>query len=161
MRIRASTGSALHLLAGPPNTPQNPLEVQPSICCSGCRTSPPDHRAAIGPVQLPCEHVFCRITGRNDWPLDRQGRGVRAKTELSVLIPALHKGPNLAVLLPWLNRILEELGMSHEVIVITKDDDSETISAAAVAGTQVLTQVSNGYGGALIDGLNGHSETSF
>ena len=78
---------------------------------------------------------------------------VRAKTELSVLIPALHKGPNLAVLLPWLNRILEELKMSHEVIVITKDDDSETISAATVAGAQVLTQVSNGYGGALIDGL--------
>ena len=78
---------------------------------------------------------------------------VRAKTDLSVLIPALHEGPNLAILLPWLNRILDELRVSHEVIVITKQDDSETISAAAVGGAEVLAQVSNGYGGALIDGL--------
>ena len=78
---------------------------------------------------------------------------VRAKTDLSVLIPALHEGPNLAILLPWLNRILDELQVSHEVIVITKEDDSQTISAAAIGGAEVLTQVSNGYGGALIDGL--------
>ncbi len=78
---------------------------------------------------------------------------VRAKTDLSVLIPALDEGPNLAILLPWLNRILDELQVSHEVIVITKEDDSQTISAAAVGGAEVLTQVSNGYGGALIDGL--------
>ena len=78
---------------------------------------------------------------------------VRAKTDLSVLIPALDEGPNLAILLPWLNRILDELQVSYEVIVITKEDDSQTISAAAVGGAEVLTQVSNGYGGALIDGL--------
>ena len=76
-----------------------------------------------------------------------------AKTDLSVLIPALHEGPNLAVLLPWLNRILDELQVNYEVIVVTKEDDSETITAAAADGAQVLLQVSNGYGGALIDGL--------
>ena len=76
-----------------------------------------------------------------------------AKTDLSVLIPALHEGPNLAILLPWLNRILDELQVDYEVIVITKEDDSETITAAATDGAQVLSQVSNGYGGALIDGL--------
>ncbi len=71
-----------------------------------------------------------------------------AKTDLSVLIPTLREIlANLAVLLPWLNRILDELQVNFEVIVVTKEDDSETITAAAADGAQVLLQVSNGYGG--------------
>jgi dolichol-phosphate mannosyltransferase len=78
---------------------------------------------------------------------------VRSKTDMSVLIPALNEGENLATLLPWLRRILEELDLSYEVIVVTSESDQGTIEAAVAAGARVLFQVSKGYGGALIDGV--------
>ncbi len=78
---------------------------------------------------------------------------VRSKTDISVLIPALNEGPNLAILLPWLRRILEELDISYEVIVVTTESDYGTIEAAIAAGARTLFQVSKGYGGALIDGV--------
>jgi len=78
---------------------------------------------------------------------------VPSKTDISVLIPALNEGPNLAILLPWLRRILEELDLSYEVIVVTSESDQGTIEATVVAGARVLFQVSKGYGGALIDGV--------
>jgi dolichol-phosphate mannosyltransferase len=76
-----------------------------------------------------------------------------AQPDLSVLIPALHEGPNLAILLPWLIRILDGLDVCYEVIVVTKEGDSDTVAEASKAGVRVLLQVANGYGGALIDGL--------
>ena len=77
----------------------------------------------------------------------------RIHCDLSVLTPALDEGPNLAILLPWLTKVLDELNVCYEVIVITKEGDHETIQAAHEAGARVLLQVSKGYGGAIIDGL--------
>jgi dolichol-phosphate mannosyltransferase len=74
--------------------------------------------------------------------------------ELSVFIPALNEGPNLTILLPQLNTILEELKIGYEVIVITKERDEDTVIAADASGALLLTQVSEGYGGALVDGFN-------
>jgi dolichol-phosphate mannosyltransferase len=55
--------------------------------------------------------------------------------------------------LPRLTRTLEELLLTYELIVITKDGDYETIEAASRGGARVLLQTSQGYGGALVDGL--------
>ena len=77
----------------------------------------------------------------------------RIHCDLSVLTPALDEGPNLAILLPWLTKVLDELNVCYEVIVITKEGDHETIQAAHEAGARVLLQVSKGYGGAIVDGL--------
>ena len=60
---------------------------------------------------------------------------------MSVLIPALNEGPNLAILLPWLRRILEELDLSYEVIVVTTESDQGTIEAAVAAGARVLSLI--------------------
>ena len=77
----------------------------------------------------------------------------RPATQVTVLIPALNEGPNLAILLPRLMLTLEDLQITHEVIVITKEGDRETIEAASAGGANVLLQRSEGYGGALVDGL--------
>ena len=74
-------------------------------------------------------------------------------SQVTVLIPALNEGPNLAVLLPRLARTLDELQLANDVIVITKEGDTETIEAASAGGAKVLLQTSEGYGGALVDGL--------
>ena len=75
------------------------------------------------------------------------------KTDISVLIPVLDEGANLAALLPWLERVLNELSVSYEFIVLTEARDREEIETAATAGVRVLVQMPNGYGGALVEGL--------
>ena len=75
------------------------------------------------------------------------------RVDMSVIIPALHEGPNLALLLPWLTEVLDTLGISREVIVVTVESDEETRRAAARSGAVVLEQTSEGYGGALLDGF--------
>jgi dolichol-phosphate mannosyltransferase len=84
---------------------------------------------------------------------DQPGGHTPEGLDLTVLIPAINEGPNLALLLPWLRRVLDGEGMSYEVIVITDSEDHDTAEAALRCGSQVLNQVSRGYGGALIDGL--------
>lgn len=78
------------------------------------------------------------------------GDGVPA---LTVLIPALDEGPNLRILLPWLKRVLDEEGIDYEIIVVTGPNDLATAQSADDCGVQVLCQVSEGYGGAFVDGL--------
>ena len=73
--------------------------------------------------------------------------------DLTVLIPALNEGPNLRILLPWLQQVLDEEGISYDIIVVTSDQDHATLEAALESGAQVLVQVSKGYGGAIADGL--------
>ena len=84
---------------------------------------------------------------------DATTQATGSKIQMTVLIPALQEGPNLAILLPRLTRTLDELLLTYELIVITKDGDHETIEAAARGGARVLLQTSQGYGGALVDGL--------
>lgn len=86
-------------------------------------------------------------------PATQRSQNTKATKDLSVILPALHEGPNLAVLLPWLYRVLDELQVSYEVIVITHDSDRTTIDAASGAGAQVVLQVAQGYGGALVEGI--------
>jgi dolichol-phosphate mannosyltransferase len=75
------------------------------------------------------------------------------RIDLSVIIPALHEGPNLAMLLPWLNEVLDHLQVTREVIIMTAGSDEDTLKAAATWGAVVLEQTSPGYGGALLDGF--------
>lgn len=91
-------------------------------------------------------------------PVDRtvatQGEASPPPKDLTVVIPALHEGPNLALLLPDLRRVLEELEISYEIIVVTREDDRETIRAAECEGAAALLQVRHGYGGAVIEGIS-------
>lgn len=69
--------------------------------------------------------------------------------ELSVVIPALNEGPNLALLLPELAQVLENAGISHEILIITRNADELTRDIAAGNGARVIEQTKRGYGGAL------------
>lgn len=73
--------------------------------------------------------------------------------DLTVLIPALHEGPNLAILLPQLNAILERLHIRHEIFLLTQNADGLTRDAARHHGARVVEQVEPGYGGALVTGF--------
>ncbi|HEY7211652.1 MAG TPA: glycosyltransferase [Bryobacteraceae bacterium] len=69
--------------------------------------------------------------------------------ELTVAIPALNEGPNLALLLPELQKVLESIGAQNEILIITRNADELTRDVAARAGARVLEQTQPGYGGAL------------
>ncbi|MBN9389666.1 MAG: glycosyltransferase [Chloroflexi bacterium] len=73
--------------------------------------------------------------------------------ELSVVIPALHEGPNLAILLPRLREIAQDLTGDFEILVVTAGTDQETLAAAKVSEATVIEQSERGYGGALKAGF--------
>jgi dolichol-phosphate mannosyltransferase len=73
--------------------------------------------------------------------------------DLSVIIPALNEGPNLEALLPELHRLLRELHITYEILVVTTKTDQATIEAAARCGAVAITQEKPGYGGALQQGF--------
>jgi glycosyltransferase involved in cell wall biosynthesis len=56
------------------------------------------------------------------------------RPDLSVIIPALHEGPNLALLLPLLRRVLEGLEIRFEVLIVTRGPDPQTQEVAAQVG---------------------------
>jgi SAM-dependent methyltransferase len=77
----------------------------------------------------------------------------RPALDLSVIIPALDEGPNLAVMLPQLRQVLQELGAANEILIVVQRSDPQTRAAAARAGARVIEQDEGGYGGALRTGF--------
>src|SRR5437773_7380861 len=73
--------------------------------------------------------------------------------DLSVIIPALREGPNLAMLLPLLRRVLDGLGIRYEILVITREPDNQTREAITQFGAILVEQRAPGYGGALLAGF--------
>jgi dolichol-phosphate mannosyltransferase len=99
--------------------------------------------------------------GRSAVP-DRSGSaGVRPgndeprthRLDVTVLIPALDEGQNLAILLPQLNAILTRLQLRYEIFLLTRHADARTREAAREHGARVVEQVEPGYGGALVTGF--------
>ncbi len=78
----------------------------------------------------------------------------RAPVDVSVIIPALHEGPNLQQLLPALRQMLASLGIQHvEMLVVGREPDDETAAAVSQHGARLLQQREPGYGGALLEGF--------
>jgi dolichol-phosphate mannosyltransferase len=69
--------------------------------------------------------------------------------DLTIVIPALHEGRNLACLLPELHTILGRLGIRYELLVVTQEADTETTDAVAASAARLLFQQEAGYGTAL------------
>jgi dolichol-phosphate mannosyltransferase len=73
--------------------------------------------------------------------------------DLTIVIPALNEGPNLELLLPDLKAVLNGIGISWEVLIVTREHDIGTRGAAERGGARVLNQTEPGYGGAVICGF--------
>jgi dolichol-phosphate mannosyltransferase len=76
-----------------------------------------------------------------------------AHPDLTVLMPVLNERDNLALLLPRLCRVLDELGCSSEVLVVDGGSHDGTPETAASLGARVVVQGEPGYGGALRAGF--------
>jgi dolichol-phosphate mannosyltransferase len=72
-----------------------------------------------------------------------------ASVDLTVVIPALNEGPNLALLLPELRQVLDGLGVRDEILIVTQGADDITSDVARRAGARIIEQKKRGYGGAL------------
>ncbi len=79
----------------------------------------------------------------------KQNFGVNAPIDLTVGIPALNEGPNLALLLPKLRQVLDSLDIRYEIFIVTRIADQETLDVASRAAARVIQQKKPGYGGAL------------
>jgi dolichol-phosphate mannosyltransferase len=79
--------------------------------------------------------------------------------DLTVAIPALNEGPNLARLLPELRDVLDGLAIRYEVLIVTRDADEMTLNVAAASAARVIEQTKPGYGGALLAAFEHASST--
>jgi dolichol-phosphate mannosyltransferase len=73
--------------------------------------------------------------------------------ELAVIIPAWNERENLELLLPALREVLEDLGVTSEIVVADGGSSDGTREAAARRGARVVTQTERGYGGGLLAGF--------
>ena len=72
--------------------------------------------------------------------------------DLSVIIPAFQEGQSLSTLLPELQQVLQGLGITYELLIVTRDRDAQTTAAAERAGARLIAPQTDGYGAALAAG---------
>ena len=80
--------------------------------------------------------------------------------DLSIVIPALNEAENLATLLPEIKKIVEELGVQTEIIVVDECADDKTCQVVEQNHAELLCPTTQGYGMALLNGLK-HARGSF
>jgi dolichol-phosphate mannosyltransferase len=74
-------------------------------------------------------------------------------TELTVIIPVKNEGGNIGSLLENLRKVLGELRVSYEIIVIDGNSDDDTVSQARRYADRLIVQKEPGYGNALTEGF--------
>lgn len=74
--------------------------------------------------------------------------------ELTVLIPALDEASNLRSLLPDVARVLSELSVASEILVVDGGSSAETQLVSGGARARFVRQTSRGYGRALSEGFD-------
>src|SRR4030095_3787226 len=77
----------------------------------------------------------------------------QTRPDLSVVIPALNEAENLKSLLPLIQQVVSELGVSAEVIVVDGGSADETETVGRGLKALLVHQTERGYGGALLAGF--------
>jgi dolichol-phosphate mannosyltransferase len=72
---------------------------------------------------------------------------------VAVVIPALNERENIELLLPALREVLDELGVTSEIIVADGGSTDGTREAAARRGARLVVQTERGFGGGLLAGF--------
>jgi len=73
--------------------------------------------------------------------------------DLSVIIPAKNEAENLENLLPKVNRVLTDIKLSYEIIIVDEEANQETRSIVQNNHSILLIPKTNGYGAALQAGF--------
>jgi dolichol-phosphate mannosyltransferase len=73
----------------------------------------------------------------------------RSTVDLSIIIPALNAGATLDSLLPELQQVVQGLGVTHELLIVTTDRDERIAAATTRAGATLVRPDGDGYGDAL------------
>ncbi len=75
------------------------------------------------------------------------------KLDLTVLVPIAQDTETLASLLPELTKILERLGIQHEILLLGRASDTATRAVAERYDAPFVEASERGYGAALINGI--------
>lgn len=81
------------------------------------------------------------------------GTGLKARIDVSVVLPAWNEPESVRRLVPRLAAVLSSRGLAHEILVVVASAGDPTLAAAEEAGATAVVQREPGYGGALRDGL--------
>lgn len=76
-----------------------------------------------------------------------------APPDLTVIIPSLNEAKNLEILLPLLSKVITDLGLAVDIIVVDGGSHDDSKIVAEQLGARVVNQQERGYGGALLAGF--------
>ncbi len=80
--------------------------------------------------------------------------GHKVTTDIAVVVPVLNERENLELLFKALNEVIDELGLTAEIVVADGGSHDGSQEAARQMGARVVTQTERGYGGALLVGFS-------
>src|SRR5213078_3309600 len=84
----------------------------------------------------------------------REARGETRPVEVSVVIPCLNEANSLAYCVDKARKVLQEAGLSGEVVVSDNGSTDGSIEIAEEHGARVVHATIRGYGNALRKGIN-------
>lgn len=74
--------------------------------------------------------------------------------DLTVVIPTLNEGENLATLIPQLRRALDELDVGYEILVVDGGSQDDTPQVVKACGATYILEITPGYGRAVLRGVS-------
>ena len=106
-------------------------------------------------AELPFERGFS--TTRRDMmcnSLAPEENGYAESQGISIVVPAFNEESGIGSVLMQLGRVLDDIGLAHEIIVVDDGSTDATAAQAEAAGVRVLRHAANrGYGAALKTGI--------
>lgn len=82
-----------------------------------------------------------------------QDRSQSESIDLTVVIPSKNEGANLDLLLPELRKVLDEIGIGAEILVVDAASGDGTPDIVASHGARYLREKGRGYGHAILTGV--------
>ena len=126
-------------------------QLRRSLCCPSCRGPLVD-----APEGLDCVDCATRFPQVDSIPslLPQPSQQPEAgEIELTLMILTFNEESNLSHSLPEARRVLDDLGIHYEVLVVDGNSRDRTREVAASFGARVLVQSRPGYGNAFREGL--------
>ena len=76
-----------------------------------------------------------------------------SSVDLSIVIPARNEAENLSTLMPEINKIVSDMGIYYEILVVDECADDSTSQVVNLNGGRLLCPASRGYGMAILNGM--------
>jgi len=125
--------------------------LRQSLCCPLCRLALTEGSGVF--VCTGCATVFPIVDGIPSLCIEPVAIPGEAELDLTVMILSKDEEYNIARTLTEARRVLDDIGMSYEILVVDGGSKDGTQDVAITAGARLHVQQKSGYGNAFREGL--------